>query len=97
MPDSFQSYKSRERIKSFLQKSCKMTKTMHNTKFCFSYILCFLLVCFTGCKKDFEERSVAACLNDHASALSGKPNIILFVANDFGFEIPTFNGGQSYQ
>src|SRR3954470_5350058 len=65
-------------------------------KFCFSCIFCFLLICFTSCKKDFEEKSVTASSDDHASALSGKPNIILFVANDFGFEIPTFNGGQSY-
>src|SRR3954447_25061732 len=66
------------------------------TRFLFSYIFCFLLICFTSCKKDFEERSVAASSDDHASASSGKPNIILFVANDFGFEVPTFNGGQSY-
>jgi arylsulfatase A len=52
--------------------------------------------CLTSCKKDFETLSNQAASNSNLLAASSKPNIILFVANDFGFELPTYNGGQSY-
>lgn len=59
-------------------------------------IFCFLLIGFTSCRKDFEEKTFTATSDNAVSALRGKPNIILFFFNDLGFEIPTFNGGESY-
>lgn len=58
----------------------------------FSFILLF-----SGCKKDFTPQPIATSSDNNVqAAVSGKTNIILIVANDFGFELPTYNGGQSY-
>lgn len=64
--------------------------------FYFTFCFCFLLIGFTGCKKDFEKKSSVSASNTSSVTTAGKPNIILILFNDFGFEIPTFNGGQSY-
>jgi len=72
----------------------KMKIRLYLTKCCSPFIFYFLFIGFTNCKKDFQERSVATLSNAYVSGISGKPNIILFIANDFGFEIPTFNGGE---
>lgn len=73
-----------------------MKPRLCTAKFCSFFIFCFLVYGFTNCKKDFQERPITATSVDHSARVSGKPNIILIVANDFGFEIPTYNGGQSY-
>ena len=64
--------------------------------------LCFVLTCFytitfyTACKKDFETiKNASAFSNDLLAA--GNPNIILIIGDDVGYEIPTFNGGESYE
>lgn len=52
---------------------------------------------FTACKKEFQERQSSASLEAHNARLDDdRPNIIVFVANDFGFELPSYNGGESY-
>ena len=58
-------------------------------------IFCFLAVGFTACKKDFEKQTASSSDSQSATTAS-QPNIILFIANDFGFELPTYNGGESY-
>jgi arylsulfatase A len=63
--------------------------------FFFFVIFSFAAICLESCKKDFEEH-VSISANANAAAKATKPNIILFIANDFGFELPTYNGGQSY-
>ena len=58
-----------------------------------------LLIFFTGSCNKIENRplSVVSETNDNALRLrSGKPNIILIMAEDMGYEVPTANGGQSY-
>ncbi len=60
-----------------------------------------VLVAFTGCKKELEstfktDLPVAYMGENVKAGITGKPNIILVLANDFGFELPTYNGGQSY-
>ncbi len=57
---------------------------------------CILLLSADGCRKEFEP--IITAKNSSAFLVSGnaKPNIILIIANDFGFELPTYNGGQSY-
>jgi arylsulfatase A len=64
--------------------------------FYFAFVFYFSMIGFTGCKKDFEEKSTLSASTTNLAGVSTKPNIILILFNDFGFEIPTFNGGQSY-
>jgi arylsulfatase A len=71
---------------------CEANRKLFNL----SFIVSFLMIGFTSCKKDFEERSNATSSVAANAIVAKKPNVILFVANDFGFELPTYNGGQSY-
>lgn len=59
------------------------------------FIFCFAALILPGCKKEFEQKSVVAASGTNAS-VARKPNIILILFNDLGFEIPTYNGGESY-
>lgn len=52
---------------------------------------------FAGCEKDFKAKDVNAATGyDSEDARSSKPNIVLILADDVGYEIPTYTGGQSY-
>ena len=58
------------------------------------------LVSLTSCTKELKESADDSMLgNDTKSSLgkaSKKLNVILFIANDVGYECPTFTGGKSY-
>ena len=60
---------------------------------------CFLLLVFfiASCTKtnSFRQVNVSAPASS-AATLSTKPNIIIFIGDDVGFEIPAYNGGQTY-
>lgn len=59
-----------------------------------------LIVIFTGCKKEiFEEQTDAAIVPEESNARSfvSKPNVILIIADDLGYEVPSYLGGQTYQ
>jgi len=57
----------------------------------------FACVVFTGCKKDFTEHEIQASSETSSNLIqTSKTNIIIFLADDFGYELPTFTGGQSY-
>lgn len=56
-----------------------------------------ILLAASGCKKDFSQRLERGSSVSADMGKMTKPNIIFFVANDFGYEIPTYNGGESYQ
>lgn len=63
-------------------------------------VLMLVLLCFTNCTKELKH-SDATTAGRHEEDLAAKAhrkkyNIILFLANDFGYEIPTFSGGKSY-
>src|SRR5581483_9519523 len=58
------------------------------------YALCFLPA-FISCKKDIEVIPIKAETKSNFS-LDARPNILFIVGDDVGYEIPTFNGGQSY-
>lgn len=57
-----------------------------------------LYVSLLSCKKDMVKEEVAELQTfENTVALAGtKPNVILIVGDDIGYEIPTCNGGQSY-
>jgi len=64
------------------------------------YFFLFSLTVFflAGCEKDFKaknEDAVSASVSDDAR--SSKPNIVLILADDVGYEVPTYTGGQSYK
>jgi len=68
------------------------------------FILLFILLvaCLSACNKpDFESKEQPGGIAQDAmmsqSLVSTKPNILLLVADDVGYEVPTYTGGQSYQ
>ncbi len=62
----------------------------------FSALPAILLLSLSCTKIHFEPNPVPPVVVPAPPALTGQPNIILIVADDIGFEVPTFNGGQSY-
>jgi arylsulfatase A len=49
-----------------------------------------------GCKKETRELNHANSKND-IQANQSLPNIVLILADDIGYEVPSYTGGQSYQ
>lgn len=58
--------------------------------------ICFLLITFYSCRKT-DEIIVKNAEQENISSRPGRPNIILFMADDVGYEVPEFTGGKSYQ
>ncbi len=52
------------------------------------------IVFCNGCKKDFTEKTNVQ--QNSNSRTASKPNIVIIMADDLGYEIPSFTGGQSY-
>lgn len=57
------------------------------------------IILLQGCHKvNFYEKSENGIpLHNTARTESSQPNIILILADDFGYEIPTYSGGQTYE
>lgn len=59
--------------------------------------LSVIIIMANGCRKDFSSVDKSNTQMEGAkSTAAQQPNIILFIADDFGYELPTFTGGQSY-
>ncbi len=61
--------------------------------------LCSMLLCctlFFSCRK-LETDVILHNANVASSIQTNAPNIIVILADDFGYELPTYTGGQSYQ
>lgn len=53
---------------------------------------------FLSCNKQFDQKA-GLVQQDNSTALNlaaGKPNIVLIIGDDVGREMPTYNGGESY-
>lgn len=61
-----------------------------------SMIAGMVITGITGCKKEFVAADTATAANASAATAASQPNIILFIGDDFGYELPQFTGGQSY-
>lgn len=59
-----------------------------------SVLVCMILV-FPACRK-VDPLSDSISSMDVSSAVPSQPNVILIFADDIGYEIPTYTGGQSY-
>ncbi|MBS1748014.1 MAG: sulfatase-like hydrolase/transferase [Bacteroidetes bacterium] len=56
-----------------------------------------LLLAFASCRKtDFETSGPVDASDFDLSAAAAPPNIIIMLADDIGYEIPNYTGGQSY-
>ncbi len=64
----------------------------------FTLTILLSTVLLGSCKKDFTEKAVNAAEADVSAdrLASNKPNIILIIGDDVGYEIPTYSGGGSY-
>jgi arylsulfatase A len=73
-----------------MMKSCVLKK------YRLPYVIGILMF-FSACKKEtsFQPVNSTSSMVNHVSNLA-RPNIIFMLADDIGFEIPTFSGGQSY-
>jgi arylsulfatase A len=78
--------------------------TMKTKPFPFSlyllWALCIGSTSMQSCKKASDLKLLddkIASSDNSAAATNGKPNIILILADDVGYGIPTVNGGQSYE
>src|SRR5262249_10120421 len=56
----------------------------------------FCSLVFDSCKKEFETNFTASQNISNSTVSNSQPNIILFLGDDIGYEIPTCDGGQSY-
>lgn len=59
-------------------------------------VIILLFFVFAGCRKTEPLDADASGSLDLSAAGSSKPNIILILADDVGYETPNFTGGQSY-
>ncbi len=57
-------------------------------------VVIFLGASLTGCRKDFTDQLQAP---RSPVARTDKPNIILIFTDDYGYELPHYTGGESYQ
>jgi arylsulfatase A len=65
-------------------------------RFCNRHLIVVGLLFLLACKKDIQFSDAKADIAQSIVSAS-QPNIILVVAEDFGYEIPSCLGGQSYQ
>lgn len=57
----------------------------------------FMATLSIGCRKDLKELQISADSEVSSSNIaSTKPNIILIIGDDVGYEIPQYSGGESY-
>ncbi|QEC66614.1 sulfatase-like hydrolase/transferase [Panacibacter ginsenosidivorans] len=59
-------------------------------------LISLISMVFNACKKDIHSIESSSALSIDLLA-TGKPNIILIIGDDVGYDIPTFNGGESYE
>lgn len=66
--------------------------------FFYSFLSFFFLFSFSSCNKKIEEKvdEISTERNSVATSPAVRPNVILIIANDFGYDLPGFNGGQSH-
>ncbi len=83
--------------------TCTFIHKSNQAKLCWSVpkfiqlVALFVCIGFASCRKNFIANEMSANANaSHNIVQNTKPNIILFIADDLGYEIPTFTGGQSY-
>src|SRR4029079_11410049 len=64
-----------------------------------THLVLFIAILFIlSCTKDKNLQSLSQAEQSSLSTGRGtKPNIILIMGDDIGKEIPTYNGGESYQ
>jgi arylsulfatase A len=64
--------------------------------FCGFFVLLICIIFFNDCTKIENNVQPVSSSNSSSVRASNKPNIIFILADDVGFEIPQYNGGQSY-
>lgn len=59
--------------------------------------LIFSLLTLCGCKKNFTTISSASVASESEEMVAAaKPNVLIILGDDVGYEVPTVDGGQSY-
>ncbi len=61
------------------------------------FILVFINIAFLGCTKESFKKDYSVNAYQKSSLrIHSSPNIILILADDVGYEVPTYTGGESY-
>jgi hypothetical protein len=62
------------------------------------WLVCLFFFFLTGSCKKYQTEKLSSIQSNQllGSRADGHTNIILFIADDFGYELPTFTGGESY-
>lgn len=71
---------------------------LYNCGYCFLF-LCFIWSAFASCRKTdklIPGAAISSVSDSYTSERNKKPNVILILGDDIGYEIATCNGGQSY-
>ncbi len=64
----------------------------------FKILLFIVLSMDTSCKKNNSLPLSSETSNDQKiDFVNGSPNVIIFIGDEIGYEIPTYNGGESYE
>ncbi len=77
----------------------KLVLNKIGNRFYLAFVFLFLL---TGCEKNLKETSVSSDGESNLQSLtalakSSKKNIVFILSDDVGYDIPTYNGGGSYE
>lgn len=72
-----------------------MISSKHLMKRYYFLALIYIIIICHGCRKSFEITANVSSIHNLSDVIS-KPNILLIIGDDVGYEVPTFNGGQSY-
>ncbi len=87
-----------------MQPTSKELHSQNRSKHISGFLAIFFItvICSLGsCKKDFKplenaDESISNSGSFDKTGISTKPNIILIIGDDVGFEIPNYTGGESY-
>jgi len=85
-------------IKTFSHRQKNKINSLNfSTSVCYSFVF-YLFVFCTACKKDINEIKFQNESSDiNKATLSGRPNIIIILGDDIGYDAITSQGNQSFQ
>jgi Sulfatase len=73
-----------------------LKKAMFESLWFKAFLLIMAITCNSCQKTDLSKKQAAHAYEPDNALATTAPNVVLILADDFGYEIPTVNGGESY-